>query len=63
MRLEAERESAEEYEMLKSLAETDKEQADEICGSVFHSFKDVEYDVRVFLQAKRRLLTALSERD
>ena len=63
MRLEAERESAEEYEMLKSLAETDKEQADEICGSVFHSFRDVEYDVRVFLQAKRRLLTALSARD
>ena len=60
IRLEAERESAEEYELLKKLAETDKPLADEICESVFRSFKDVEYDVAKFTAAKRRLLAALS---
>ncbi|MBQ2544822.1 MAG: DUF4091 domain-containing protein [Clostridia bacterium] len=59
-RLEAERESAEEYEMLKKLAETNKPLADEICESVFRSFRDVEYDVAKFTAAKRRLLAALS---
>ena len=59
-RLEAERESAEEYELLKKLAETDKPLADEICASVFRSFRDVEYDVGKFTAAKRRLLEALS---
>ncbi|MBR4895024.1 MAG: DUF4091 domain-containing protein, partial [Clostridia bacterium] len=59
-RLEAERESAEEYEMLKKLAETDKPLADEICDSVFRSFRDVEYDVAKFTAVKRRLLAALS---
>lgn len=60
IRLEAERESAEDYEMLKLLAETDREKADEICESVFHSFKDVEYDVEKFTEAKKALLKALS---
>ena len=60
IRLEAERESAEDYEMLKLLAETDREKADEICESVFHSFKDVEYDVEKFIEAKKALLKALS---
>ncbi len=60
IRLEAERESAEEYEMLSQLAKTDKALADEICESVFRSFKDVEYDVNRFLAAKKRLLEALS---
>lgn len=60
IRLEAERESAEEYELLRELAKTDKALADEICESVFHSFKDVEYDVAKFTAAKKRLLEALS---
>ncbi len=60
IRLEAERESAEEYELLKALAAKDKALADEICASVFRSFKDVEYDVAAFTAAKRRLLGALS---
>ncbi|MBE6730990.1 MAG: DUF4091 domain-containing protein [Ruminococcaceae bacterium] len=61
IRLEAQRESAEEYELLKKLAETDKEKADEICEKVFRSFKDVEYDVNKFINNKRELLIALSE--
>ena len=61
IRLEAERESAEEYELLKALAARDKATADDICASVFRSFRDVEYDVGRFTAAKRRLLAALSE--
>ncbi len=60
IRLEAERESAEEYELLKKLAETDKTLADEICETVYRSFKDVEYDVNLFDATRRRLLEAVS---
>lgn len=60
-RFEAERESAEDYELLKKLSETNKPLADEICDSVFHSFKDVEYDVNKFTAAKRRLLEESSK--
>ncbi len=59
-RLEAERESAEDYEFLRKLSETNKPLANEICGSVFRSFSDVEYDVAKFTAAKRRLLESLS---
>ena len=58
---EAQRESAEEYELLRALAAKDKAKADEICGKVFRSFRDVEYDVAAFRTARRELLTALSE--
>ncbi len=61
IRLEAQRESAEEYELLKELAKTDKPLADSICQSVFRSFSDVEYDMTAFTAARRRLLAALSE--
>lgn len=60
IRLEAERESAEEYELLCALAEHDRVRADAICERVFHSFCDVEYDVDVFIENKRALLEALS---
>lgn len=60
IRLEAERESAEEYELLRELAKTDKAKADELCGNVFRSFKDVEYDVAKFTANKKALLEALS---
>ncbi len=60
IRLEAERESAEEYELLKELAKTDRAKADAICETVFRSFKDVEYDVAKFTETKKRLLEALS---
>ena len=56
IRLEAERESAEEYELLRELAKTDKAKADELCENVFQSFKDVEYDVAKFTANKKALL-------
>ena len=61
MRLEAEREGAEEYEFLTVLAKKNKPLADEICETVFRSFRDVEYDVKAFEKVRRRLLSALSE--
>ena len=60
IRLEAQREGAEEYELLQLLARTDKAAADAICDSMFHSFRDVEYDVLKFTQARKALLEALS---
>ena len=60
IRLEAQREGAEDYEFLKKLAETDKPKADALCEKVFRSFRDVEYDVTVFTAVRRRLLESLS---
>ena len=42
-------------------AARDRALADEICASVFRSFREVEYGVGRFTEAKRRLLAALSE--
>ncbi|MBR6739647.1 MAG: DUF4091 domain-containing protein [Clostridia bacterium] len=61
IRLEASRESTEEYELLCELAKTDKAKADAICDKVFKSFKEVEYDVNAFIENKKALLEALSE--
>ena len=61
MRLEAQRESAEEYELLKLLAEKNKKLADEICNECFKSFKDVEYDPVKFKKTKAKLLESLAE--
>lgn len=61
IRAEAQREGAEEYEMLKSLAKHNKKKADELCNKLFHSFKDVEYDVRLFRSVKNELLEELSK--
>ena len=60
IRLETQRESAEEYELLCELAKTDKAKADELCENVFRSFRDVEYDVAKFTSNKKALLEALS---
>ena len=60
IRLENHRARAEEYEMLKKLAETDRARADAICAAVFRSFRDVEYDPHIFRAARRELLKALS---
>ena len=60
MRAEAQRESVEEYEMLKALAKTDKSRADAVCEKVFRSFRDVEYGISAFRAARRELLEALS---
>ena len=61
VRAEAQREGAEEYEMLKALAAVNKDKADKICNKLFHSFKDVEYDVQIFRSVKNELLAALSD--
>lgn len=58
---ENQRASAEEYELLRLLAQKDKAKADEICESLFHSFRDVAYDVAAFRRGRRELLCALSE--
>jgi hypothetical protein len=60
IRLETQRESAEEYELLRELAKTDKAKADELCENVFRSFREVEYDVTKFIENKKALLEALS---
>lgn len=60
MRLEAQRESAEDYELLKLLEEKDKTAADAVCNSVFTSFNQVDYDPNHFKAARERLLKALS---
>ena len=59
VRLEAQRASAEEYEMLRALAAKDPALADEICLSVCREFNDVDYDPRHFRAARNRLIRAL----
>jgi len=61
MRLEAQRASAEDYELLCFIAERDKAKADEICAMGFRAFNDVEYDVNKFEQIRIALLYAASE--
>ena len=60
-RAEAQRMGVEECEMLLALAKTDKATADAICQQVFRSFRDVEYDVPAFREARVQLLVALSD--
>ncbi len=60
MRLEAQRRSAEEYELLRMLREQDRARADEICARGFRSFRDVEYDPNRFDAIRRELLEACS---
>ncbi len=61
VRGEAQRESAEDFEMLKIVEAKDKAKADEICDKVFKSFKDVEYDIARFRAVRHELLDALAE--
>ncbi len=58
VRLENQRASAEEFEMLTALSKKDKAKADAICTSVFRSFKDVEYDPHAFRKARNELIRA-----
>lgn len=60
VRLENLRASAEEYELLRELAKTEKETADRICLSVFRTFRDVEHDPALFRAAREELLEAAS---
>jgi hypothetical protein len=58
MRLEAQRQGAEEYEMLRTVAETDENEARRLCGDCFIDFSHVEYDVKKVGQARRALMEA-----
>ena len=61
MRLEAQRESAEEYEILIAIAKKDKKTADELCGKCFRRFNDVENDASVFDKIRIELLEAFDK--
>jgi hypothetical protein len=61
LRLEAQRASAEDYELFCAIAEHDKAKADEICAIGFRAFNDVEYDVNKFEQTRIALYRAASE--
>ncbi len=59
VRLESQRAGAEEYEMLRAVAATDKELADSLCARVFRSFRDVAYDPLVFRETRNALVRAV----
>ena len=61
MRLEAHRESAEEYEMLKAIAAKDKAAADALCARGLRSFTDVTYDGRAFRALREDIIAAYAE--
>lgn len=61
VRLEAQRASAEEYELFRALADKNREKADEICLSVCREFDDVDYDPRKFRAARTALIRALEQ--
>jgi hypothetical protein len=61
MRLEAHRESAEDYEMLKAIAQKDKAAADRLCEKCFRKFNDVENDASAFEKTKIEILEALGK--
>ncbi len=61
IRLEAQRESAEDYELLQLIAQQDKALADAICEMGFRTFMDVEYDPVEFRKIRRKLYQAASE--
>ncbi|MCL2517759.1 MAG: DUF4091 domain-containing protein [Oscillospiraceae bacterium] len=56
IRLEAQRESAEDYELLRFIARKDKQAADEMCNNMFTTFNKVEYDVIKFKENKIKML-------
>lgn len=58
VRLEAHRESAEDYEMLCAVAQHNKALANEICEEVFHNFHDVEFDALKFRNVRNKLVEA-----
>ncbi len=60
MRLEAQRQSVEDYELLRAVSLKDKEKADEICKMGFKAFNDVEYDPVKFEKIRATLLEAAS---
>ena len=63
VRLENQRAGAEEYEMLRALEKTDKKLADFLCDSVFHSFKNVEYNPINFRNTRNALIRAMENKN
>lgn len=61
IRLEAQREGAEEYEMLRVIGEKDRTLADSLCQSCLSSFTKAEYSVDLFRQTHRRILEAYAD--
>lgn len=59
VRLEALRQSAEEYEWLRILDGRDHEKAHAVCEKVFRAFDDVEYDPNRFNEIRCELLSAV----
>lgn len=60
IRLEAHRESAEEYEMLLAISKRDKAAADALCARGFRSFHDVTYDGRAFRALRNQIIETYS---
>jgi hypothetical protein len=59
-RFEAEAMGAEDFELLKIVAASNPDRADEICQSCFRAFRDYSEDVAVFDEAHKALLEAAS---
>lgn len=62
MRAENQRESAEEYELLRLLAKKDKKAADGLCSKLFRSFEDFDADVKKLRSVTREIMERLSEK-
>lgn len=60
LRYEAQRDSIEDYELLRLLAEKDGKKARAICDRAVHDFDAYEMDVRKFRLLRRELLESLS---
>ncbi len=60
LRLEAQREGFEDYELLRRLRERDPRKADAVIGRAIQSFNKYTKDVRTFRAARKGLLKALS---
>ncbi len=61
LRLEAQREGFEDYELLRQLREQDPQAVEAIIHSVIRGFDDYTKDVAVFRNARKALLEALKE--
>ena len=61
VRLESQRESAEDYEILKAIAAKDKTAADNICEKCFRKFNDVENDALIFDKIHTEMLETLGK--
>lgn len=58
MRLEAQRQGGEEYEMLRIIADSDPRLAAALCEKAFHTFSSVEYNPAVFDETRRAIMRA-----